>query len=69
MGNLVSFNCPPLNRITLGQPKSDNNNRLIRLTNVFVYCLDKVETETSEYNKRLILLSVIQLSVDPVFTT
>ncbi len=27
--------CPPLNRITLGQRKSDNNNRMIQLTNVF----------------------------------
>ncbi len=25
--------CPPLNRITLGQRKSDNNNRIIQLTN------------------------------------
>ncbi len=27
--------CPPLNRITLGQRKSENNNRMIQLTNVF----------------------------------
>jgi hypothetical protein len=27
--------CPPLNRITLGQHKSDNNNRMIQLTDVF----------------------------------
>jgi len=28
--------CPPLNRITLGRHKSDNNNRMIQLTNVFL---------------------------------
>ena len=27
--------CPPLNRITLGQHKSDNNNLMTQLTNVF----------------------------------
>ncbi len=27
--------CPPLNRITLGQNKTDNNNRMIQLTDVF----------------------------------
>ena len=27
--------CPPLNRITLGQHKSDYNNRMIQLTDVF----------------------------------
>jgi hypothetical protein len=27
--------CPPLNRITLGRHKSDNNNRMIQLTDVF----------------------------------
>ncbi len=26
--------CPPLNRITLGQHKSDNNNQMIQLTDV-----------------------------------
>ncbi len=30
--------CPPLNRITLGQHKSDNNNRMIQLTDVFYVC-------------------------------
>ncbi len=29
--------CPPLNRITLGQHKSDNNNRKIQLS--YVFCL------------------------------
>jgi hypothetical protein len=27
--------CPPLNGITLGRHKSDNNNRMIQLTDVF----------------------------------
>jgi hypothetical protein len=27
--------CPPLNKITSGQHKSDNNNRMIQLTDVF----------------------------------
>ncbi len=27
--------CPPLNRITLGQHESDNNNRMIQITDVF----------------------------------
>jgi hypothetical protein len=31
--------CPPLNRITLGQHKSDNNNRMIQLTNIFCVLL------------------------------
>jgi len=31
--------CPPLNWITLGQHKSDNNNRMIQLTNVFYVML------------------------------
>jgi len=31
-----------LNRITLGQHKSDNNNRKIQLTVIFVYWLQKV---------------------------
>ncbi len=29
------IHCPPLNRITLGQHNSDNNNRMIQLTDVF----------------------------------
>ena len=35
--NLASFEvqCPPLNRITLGQHISDNNNRMIQLIDVF----------------------------------
>ena len=47
--------CPPLIRITLGQHKSDNYNGIMGLL-VF------------DYNKRLILLSVIQLSVGFVLT-
>jgi len=31
--------CPPLNRITLGQHKSDNNNRMIQLNDVFCVLL------------------------------
>jgi hypothetical protein len=31
--------CPPLNRITLGQNKCDNNNRMIQLTDVFCVLL------------------------------
>ena len=31
----LSVQCPPLNRITLGQHKSDNNNQMIQLTNIF----------------------------------
>jgi hypothetical protein len=31
--------CPPLNRITLGQHKSDNNNQMIQLTDGFMYYL------------------------------
>ncbi len=27
--------CPPLNRIALGQHESDNNNQMIQLTDVF----------------------------------
>ena len=27
--------CPPLNRITLGQHKSGNNNRMFQLTDIF----------------------------------
>jgi len=35
----ISIQCPPLNRITLGQHKSDNNNRMIQLTDVFCVLL------------------------------
>ena len=48
---------PPLNRITSGQHKSDNNNRMIQLTDNFVYCFWIMGPVTSDYNKRLILLS------------
>ena len=30
-----SVQCPPLIRITMGQHKSDNNNRMIQLTDIF----------------------------------
>ena len=58
----LQVQCPPLNRITLGQHKSDNNNWLIQLTDIFVYCWGKMGPAVSDYNKRLILLSVIQLN-------
>ncbi len=35
----LKIQCPPLNRITLGIPKNDNNNRLIQLTDVFCVLL------------------------------
>jgi hypothetical protein len=31
----IQIQCPPLNRISLGRHKSDNNNRMIQLTDVF----------------------------------
>ncbi len=52
--------CSPLNRIALGRFKSDNNNRMIQLTEVCCYCTNG--PAISDYNKRLILLTVIQLS-------
>jgi len=33
--SIRQIQCPPLNRITLGQHKSDNNNRIIQLTDGF----------------------------------
>jgi len=53
------------NRITLGQRKSDNNNRMIHLTDVFCVLLSNwgiMGPVFSDYNMQLILLSVIQLS-------
>ncbi len=35
----LQIHCPPLNRITLSQHKSDNNNRMIQLTDVFCVLL------------------------------
>ncbi len=55
--------CPPLNRITLGQLKIDNNNRMIQLTDVFCELFSYITGSLiSDYYKRLIQLSVIQLS-------
>jgi hypothetical protein len=48
---LLKIQCPPSNRITFGQHKSDNNNRMIRLTDVFCVLFN-----------RLIQLTVIPLS-------
>jgi hypothetical protein len=31
----MKVKCPPFNRITFGRHKSDNNNRMIQLTDVF----------------------------------
>ena len=59
----ISFiiQCPPLNRITLGQYKSDNNHRMIQFTDVF--CVQgEMGLVISYYDKQLILLYVIQLS-------
>ena len=36
----AQIQCPPLNRITLGRLKSDNNNWMIKITGDFFYCLD-----------------------------
>ncbi len=53
--------CPPLNRITLGQHKSDN--RMIQLADIFCVLFSYITGSLlSDYNKRLIQLSVIQLS-------
>ncbi len=60
--NLFWIQCPPLNRITLSQHISDNNNRLIKLTGVFCVLLRYKWATISDYNKQLILLSVIQIS-------
>ncbi len=38
--------CPPLNRITLDRHKSDNNNRMIQLTDVF--CVLLIYNEDSD---------------------
>ncbi len=39
MSHKKTLQCPPLNRITLAQHKSDNNNRMIQLTAVFCVLL------------------------------
>ena len=47
--------CPPLNRITLGQHNSDNNNRMIQLTNVFCVLFRYNGTSTiSDYSDYII---------------
>ncbi len=50
---------PLLQRITLDQHKYEKNNRIIQLIDVFVYIMGP---RFFDYNKRLILLLVIQLS-------
>ena len=49
--------CPPFNRITLGQHRSYNIKCIIQLTDVGI-----MGSAVSVYNKRLILLAVILLS-------
>jgi hypothetical protein len=52
--------CPPLKRITLSE--RENNNRMIQLANIFVYCLVLryiMEPDISDYNMQLMLFSVI----------
>jgi hypothetical protein len=46
----------------LANKKSDNNNRMNQLTNVFCVLFTCNGAAIFDYNKRLILLSVIQLS-------
>jgi len=58
----IQIQCPPLNRITLGQHKSDNNNRMIQLTDLVCVHLRYNGPAIYDYNTRLILLTVIQLS-------
>ncbi len=41
VGRYNNIQCLPLNKITLNQQKSDNNNRMIQLTDVFL-CTVKV---------------------------
>ena len=58
----IQIQCPLLNRITLGRHKSDNNNRMIQLTDVFRALFIKTGPAISDYNKRLIQLTVIPSS-------
>ena len=60
--NLFSINvqCLPLNRITLCKHKSNDNKRMIQLTDTFFVLLRY--NGNSKSNKRLILLSVIQFA-------
>ena len=57
---LIVIKWPPLYRITLGQHNSDN--RMIQLTDIYCVLFRHIGPVISDYNKRLILLSVIQLS-------
>ncbi len=51
----LEVQCLPLNRIILGQHKSDNTNRMIQLTNVFCVLFRYITgLVVSDYNKRLI---------------
>ena len=56
--NESEIQCLPLNRITLGQHKSDNNNRMIQLTEVFCVLVRYIMgPAVSDYNKQLITLT------------
>ena len=48
---------PTLNRIALGQIKSDNNNQMIIVTVCF---WDTIEPALDDYSKNLILVSLIK---------
>ncbi len=50
--------CPPLNRIILDRHKSDNNNQMIQLTNVF--CVLLVYNEASDISAMLKLWIVFR---------
>jgi hypothetical protein len=54
--------CPPLNRITFVKHKSESNNRMIQLFDVFCVLLRYKRQAISDYIKSLIQLSVIQVS-------
>ncbi len=58
----LQIQCPPLNRITLGRHRSNNNNRMIQCTDVCYTLFYITGPAIFYYNERLILLSVIPLS-------
>ncbi len=56
--------CPPLNRITLGQHKSDNNNRMIQLTDVFCVLFRYITgSVVCDYNNRNKLIKAIIFAI------
>jgi hypothetical protein len=60
---ITSITVLSANRITLGRHKSDNNNQRNQLTEVFCVLLRYKGQAISDYNKRLILLLVIQSKI------